>query len=105
MYLHHFYALGLYTSNSELRIWDTLMHKWHKHCCGRLESLESELISQNIKLVVVDSVASLIRKEFGGSSSKSVIHRTNLLTRQASLLKYMAQQFSIPVSADGYERV
>lgn len=64
----------------------------------RLENLEAEIIEHNARLVIVDSIASLIRKEYDSGSGQSMIHRTNLLVRQAALLKYIAQTFNIPVS-------
>lgn len=64
----------------------------------RLESLEEEVISHRIRLVIVDSIASLVRKEFSSSAGSSLVQRTNFLSRQAALLKYIAEVFRIPVS-------
>ncbi|XP_063418646.1 DNA repair protein RAD51 homolog 2-like isoform X1 [Mytilus trossulus] len=63
----------------------------------RLTSLEEEIISRKIKLIVVDSIASLVRKEYSGSGGKSLIDRTNFLSQQAAILKYLAEVFCIPV--------
>jgi len=46
------------------------------------------------KLLVVDSVASLVRHEFGNSSLPS---RQAELTKEAQTLKYLAETFSIPI--------
>ena len=64
----------------------------------RLQNLEEDLITKNIKLVIVDSIASLVRKEFDSRGSKNMIERTNLLAKEAAILKYVAEEFKIPVS-------
>ena len=51
---------------------------------GSLEGLEELLIEKQAKLLIVDSIASLVRKEF---DSRSTVDRTDLLQREASLLK------------------
>jgi RAD51-like protein 1 len=56
--------------------------------------LEEEIIEKNIKLIVLDSVASVMRKDFDGSN---VVLRQNMLSKQASILKYLAETFNIPV--------
>ncbi|XP_030069730.1 DNA repair protein RAD51 homolog 2 [Microcaecilia unicolor] len=63
----------------------------------RIESLEEEIISKKVKLVIVDSVASVVRKEFDTQLQGNLTKRSNLLAREASLLKYFAEEFSIPV--------
>ncbi|XP_070615111.1 DNA repair protein RAD51 homolog 2 isoform X3 [Erythrolamprus reginae] len=63
----------------------------------RIKSLEEEIISQNIKLIIVDSVASVVRKEFDTKRQGNLKERSNLLTKEASILKYLAEEFSIPV--------
>uniref|UniRef100_A0A8D0G9D7 DNA repair protein RAD51 homolog 2 n=1 Tax=Sphenodon punctatus TaxID=8508 RepID=A0A8D0G9D7_SPHPU len=63
----------------------------------RIESLEEEIISKKVKLIVIDSVASVVRKEFDTKLQGNLMERSNLLTREASLLKYLAEEFSIPV--------
>ena len=64
----------------------------------RLENLEETIISKKVCMIVLDSLASLIRKEFDTRNSKNMIDRTNLLAKQASILKYIAETFHIPVS-------
>lgn len=59
-----------------------------------LEGLEEKIISRNIKLVIVDSIASIVRKEF---DSSAIYQRQQLLSKEASLLKYIAETFHIPV--------
>ena len=43
--------------------------------------------SQGVGLVVVDSIASLVRKEFDTRSGRGVAERTAVLAKQASRLK------------------
>ena len=64
----------------------------------RLENLEEELIMKKVKLVILDSVASLVRKEFDSRGTRNIVDRTNLLAKEASILKYIAEEFQIPVS-------
>ncbi|KAK9409810.1 DNA repair protein RAD51 2 like, partial [Crotalus adamanteus] len=63
----------------------------------RINSLEEEIISKNVKLIIVDSVASVIRKEFDTKRQGNLKERSNLLSKEASILKYLAEEFSIPV--------
>ncbi|XP_071414254.1 DNA repair protein RAD51 homolog 2 isoform X4 [Pithys albifrons albifrons] len=69
-------------------------------CCSvlkRILSLEEEIISKKVKLIVIDSVASVVRKEFDTKLQGNLAERSNFLTRGASMLKYLAEEFSIPV--------
>ncbi len=59
-----------------------------------LETLESSIIDHGIKLIIIDSIASLARSDFG---AKDVMERQKLLGQQASRLKYLAESFRIPV--------
>lgn len=65
----------------------------------RIKSLEEEIISKKIKLIIIDSVASVVRKEFDTKLQGNLAERSNFLARGASLLKYLAEEFSIPVSS------
>ncbi|XP_025951509.1 DNA repair protein RAD51 homolog 2 isoform X4 [Dromaius novaehollandiae] len=69
--------------------------------CGsvlkRIKSLEEEIISKKVKLIIIDSVASVVRKEFDTKLQGNLTERSNFLARGASLLKYLAEEFSIPV--------
>ncbi|XP_048841770.1 DNA repair protein RAD51 homolog 2 isoform X1 [Brienomyrus brachyistius] len=64
---------------------------------SRLQNLEEDIISCRAGLVVLDSVASVVRKEFDPSLPGNLTHRSNLLGKQAATLKYLAQEFGIPV--------
>ncbi|XP_071497636.1 DNA repair protein RAD51 homolog 2-like [Diadema antillarum] len=64
---------------------------------NRLEDLEEDLIDKGICLIILDSVASLVRKEFDGRVGGNLVERTNVLAKQAAILKYLAEDFSIPV--------
>lgn len=60
--------------------------------------MEEEIISKKVKLVIIDSVASVVRKEFDTKLQGNLTERSNFLAREASMLKYLAEEFSIPVS-------
>ena len=53
----------------------------------RLETLDLEIANRGIGLVIVDSIASLIRKEFDTRTERAVAERARLLGTQASRLK------------------
>lgn len=59
-----------------------------------LEQLEALIIEAGVNLVVLDSAAALVRKEYG---RETIVQRQRLLARQAALLKRLADIFSIPV--------
>jgi RAD51-like protein 1 len=59
-----------------------------------LISAENVIIEKNVKLIVVDSIASLARKEFDVSS---MVTRQRLLSKIAAILKRYAEIFHIPV--------
>lgn len=59
-----------------------------------LSSLESTILSLGASLVIVDSIAALVRHEF---DSSSMIKRQNLLTGWAGLLKSISEKTQIPV--------
>ena len=61
----------------------------------RLPAYSQEvIIEKKIKLLIIDSIASLIRKEFEFRSSS----RSSILLQQASALKDIAEGFDIAVS-------
>ncbi|XP_019625723.1 PREDICTED: DNA repair protein RAD51 homolog 2-like isoform X6 [Branchiostoma belcheri] len=64
---------------------------------NRLQSLEEELIEKRVRLVVLDSVASVVRKEFDNSLRGNLAQRVKLLAKEAALLKYLAESLNIPV--------
>ncbi|XP_070782162.1 DNA repair protein RAD51 homolog 2 [Enoplosus armatus] len=64
---------------------------------NRLDRLEEDIISTGAGLVILDSVASVVRKEFDTMLPGNLIHRSNLLGHEATTLKYLAHQFNIPV--------
>ena len=55
----------------------------------RLESLELLIAERGASLVIVDSIASLARKEFDTGSKRGVAERAALLSKHAARLKYV----------------
>lgn len=53
----------------------------------RLSHLEEIVVDKQIGLVIIDSIASLVRKEFDTTSSRGVADRASLLSTQASRLR------------------
>ncbi|MGH0175098.1 UNVERIFIED_CONTAM: hypothetical protein FKN15_069643 [Acipenser sinensis] len=66
-------------------------------CAERLGALEEEIISKKAGLVIIDSIASVVRKEFDTSIPGNLSERSSLLSQEAATLKYLAEEFSIPV--------
>lgn len=60
----------------------------------QLKALENLIITHNVKLVIVDSVASVVRREY---DNKQIKDRQALLIEQAQTLKQAAERFDIPV--------
>lgn len=83
--------VGHFSSAENLLQLASSVHVFSETTCDglskRLETLDEVVVSRNIGLVVVDSIASLVRKEFDTRSSKGVAERASLLTKQASRLK------------------
>ncbi|XP_064621384.1 DNA repair protein RAD51 homolog 2-like isoform X2 [Lineus longissimus] len=91
----------LFSSEESLIRLTSNVHVCVESTCGtllkRLERLEEDVIAKNVKLIVLDSIASLVRKEFDGRNSKNMTERTNLLAKEAAILKYIAEEFMIPI--------
>ncbi|ESN99048.1 hypothetical protein HELRODRAFT_66822 [Helobdella robusta] len=62
-----------------------------------LDSLEDFVVMHNVGLIILDSIASLIRREFNASIRSNIFERNKVLTRQATQLKHLASSFHIPV--------
>lgn len=56
---------------------------------NRLDTLDLIVASESIGLIILDSIASLLRKEFDTRSSKGIFDRSSQLSKQATLLKYV----------------
>lgn len=60
-----------------------------------LNGLEELMISGKVQLLVLDSVAALVRLDF--STRMHIIARQQMLSKQAAQLKYLASTFHLPV--------
>ncbi|GIY07386.1 DNA repair protein RAD51 homolog 2 [Caerostris darwini] len=56
--------------------------------------LEKEIIRNNVKLIIIDSIASLMRKEFG---IDSILERNKILMEQTAVIKDLAQTYNVVV--------
>jgi len=56
--------------------------------------IQATISDHSVKLLVLDSIASLVRIEFG---TEQLVQRQKLLGQQASRLKFIAESFQIPV--------
>jgi len=57
----------------------------------RLSTVQEVIVETQAKLLIVDSVASVARKDV------DVVQRQELLAKQASILKYLSETFTIPI--------
>jgi RAD51-like protein 1 len=68
--------------------------KTSKELNQTLNDLENVIIKENVKLIILDSVASVMRREF---DSSNISERQAMLLEQAQLLKRLAERFDLPV--------
>uniref|UniRef100_F6X3Q8 DNA repair protein RAD51 homolog 2 n=1 Tax=Monodelphis domestica TaxID=13616 RepID=F6X3Q8_MONDO len=92
---------SFFNTEEKLLSMSSKIHLYKELTCNevlkRIESLEEEIISNRVKLLIIDSVASVVRKEFDTQLQGNMRERSNFLAREASLLKYLAEEFSIIV--------
>ncbi|XP_018558914.1 DNA repair protein RAD51 homolog 2 isoform X3 [Lates calcarifer] len=92
---------GYFSSKERVLQMAARVHLFRELTCqdvlNRLERLEEDIISTGAGLIILDSVASVVRKEFDTTLPGNLIHRSNLLSHEATTLKYLAHQFNIPV--------
>ncbi|XP_023402061.2 DNA repair protein RAD51 homolog 2 isoform X3 [Loxodonta africana] len=90
-----------FNTEEKLLLTSSKVHLYRELTCDevlqRIESLEEEIISKGVKLVIIDSVASVVRKEFDTQLQGNMKERSKFLAREAASLKYLAEEFSIPV--------
>lgn len=61
----------------------------------KMEQLEREIIKQNTSLVIIDSLASLVRREFSGNNAQVYSDRSKFLTKISTYLKKIAQLLDV----------
>ncbi|XP_048075944.1 DNA repair protein RAD51 homolog 2 isoform X7 [Ursus arctos] len=90
-----------FNTEEKLLLTSSKVHLYRELSCDevlrRIDSLEEEIISKGVKLVIIDSVASVVRKEFDTQLQGNMRERNKFLAREAASLKYLAEEFSIPV--------
>ncbi|XP_046503574.1 DNA repair protein RAD51 homolog 2 isoform X3 [Equus quagga] len=90
-----------FNNEDKLLLTSSNVHLYRELSCDevlqRVESLEEEIISKGVKLVIIDSVASVVRKEFDTQLQGNMRERNKFLAREAASLKYLAEEFSIPL--------
>ena len=65
-----------------------------KELLERIQTLQSFIITNHVRLIIVDSVAAVARQDFSGNS---LVQRQAWLNLLASELKYLAEIFHVPV--------
>ena len=62
-----------------------------------MEQLEHEIIQYNTSLVIIDSLASIVRREFSGNNAAVFKERAKFLFKISSYLKKVAQLLDVSV--------
>ncbi|XP_058423161.1 DNA repair protein RAD51 homolog 2 isoform X4 [Diceros bicornis minor] len=98
-----------FNNEDKLLLTSSKVHLYRELSCDevlqRIESLEEEIISKGVKLVIIDSIASVVRKEFDTQLQGNMRERNKLLAREAASLKYLAEEFSIPMEKLRYRKI
>eukprot|EP01035_Chromulina_nebulosa_P017137 gene17137-22651_t len=83
---------------------EVLSHIYIENCYNSdnfLENLTSslpELVQRrNVGLVIVDSIAGIVRSEYDTSNKENMIHRSNILFRISKQLKWLADTFNLAI--------
>lgn len=75
-----------------------------KEFSTKLHELESFIGLSNVKLIVVDSVAAMVRRDFGvggGPEGGNAAQISDILSTEASKMKYLAEFYNLAVSFRG----
>ncbi len=64
----------------------------------RLKTIEYEIILKNVRLIIIDSIAAIVRREFTDKDSKTSIERAKFLVNISARLKEIAHYLEVSVS-------
>jgi hypothetical protein len=62
-----------------------------------MNKLENYIIEYNADLIIIDSLASVVRKEYGGSDASILQERAMFLHKISSNLKLIAEYLNVSV--------
>eukprot|EP00878_Enallax_costatus_P014034 GHUV01014676.1.p1 GENE.GHUV01014676.1~~GHUV01014676.1.p1 ORF type:complete len:342 (+),score=88.81 GHUV01014676.1:305-1330(+) len=68
-----------------------------EHLQAQLQGLKLEVARRDMKLIILDSIAALLRTDHAGVESAAITARGELLGQQAAVLKSIAEAHRIPV--------
>lgn len=63
----------------------------------KMDQLEYEILKNKTSLVIVDSLASLVRREFSGNNVQTYHDRSKFLSKISAYLKKIAQLLDVSV--------
>ena len=63
----------------------------------KMDQLEREILKYKTSLVIIDSVASLVRREFSGSNAEVYTERIKFLSKLSTSLKRIAELLDVSV--------
>jgi RecA/RadA recombinase len=62
-----------------------------------LERIQYNIIKNNVKLIIIDSIASVVKRGFSENNRETMLKRANFLTSISATLKEIAYYFNISV--------
>ncbi len=65
-----------------------------------MKNIEYMIVLKNIQLIIIDSIAAIVRREFFDKDSKTTIERSRFLANISARLKEIA--YYLDVSVDKY---
>lgn len=74
-----------------------LQKKSQKKLIKSIDTIEQDILKYNTTLIVVDSLASIVRKEFSGSDSSTLNDRGMFLSKISQRLKTIAEFLDVSV--------
>lgn len=63
-----------------------------------MESIENEIIINSVEMIIVDSLASIVRREFAGNDSSILHARAIFLANTSNRLKAISQFLDLSVN-------
>eukprot|EP01080_Neovahlkampfia_damariscottae_P011427 gene11427-4594_t len=62
-----------------------------------LDQIENFIIEQNVKLIILDSIASLVERESNYKGIDNIVKKQDLLSTEIQKLKFISDTFKIPI--------
>jgi len=63
----------------------------------KIDQIEWEILRYNTKLIIIDSLASLVKREFAGNNATVLYERSKFLSRISAYLKRVAELLGVSI--------